>query len=300
MSIGKPKVVYLDQNAWIDLAKSSTETIDFLTKLSESGSVIFPLSIVHLEETSKDRNLTRKKERASLMIRISKGYCFSPYVDRIIRKEVRLEILRRLGLTLPNNDLRNYVLKKGICHMIGVKPSVVKRKGANVPDQPPNDVKKKMLDFLDTPEAILIAFLAPYKCDIKVRQMREEAVRKMEQNRGAFLKIRDKSNRQEAVFREFIIDFIGQIVARVMAELNVPTNKAFFMSWTKKDFEEFIEHVPTALCLYTLLLKIRAQFKRPIQVNDIADVWALSLALPYSDVVVTEKMWTSIAMKEQN
>ena len=298
MSFSRPKVIYLDQNAWIDLANSNRETIEFITRLSESGSAIFPLSIVHLEETSKDHNLTRRQKRASLMIRISKGYCFLPYVDQIIEKEIRLEVLRRLGLKLPNTDLRNYVLKKGVCNMIGVKPSIVKRKGVNVPDQPPNDVKKKMLDFLNTPEAMLSAFIISYKCDTKIRQMHEEAVKKMEQNREASLKIRDKAKRQEAVFSEFIIDMIGQMVARVMTELKVPKNKAFFMSWTKKDVEEFIDHIPTALCLYTLTLKRDEQFKRPIQVNDIADVWALSLALPYSDFVVTEKMWTSIAMKE--
>jgi len=298
MPLSTPKVIYLDQNAWIDLANSSRETIDLVTTLSESDSVIFPLSIVHLEETSKDHNLTRKQELASLMIRISKGYCFLPYVDQIIEKEIRREVFRRLGLTLSNTDLRNYVLKKGICNMIGVKPSVVKRKSANIPDQPPNDVKKKMLDFLDTPEAMLSAFLVPYECDIKIRQMREEAVKKMEQNREGSLKIRDKASRREAVFGEFIIDVIGQMVAKVMTELNVPRDRAFFVNWTKKDVEDFINHIPTALCLYTLLLKRDEQSERPIQVNDIADVWALSLAIPYSDVVVTEKMWTSILMQE--
>lgn len=232
----------------------------------------------------------RRQERASLMIRISKGYCFLPYVNQIIEKEIRLEVLRRLGF--PKIWLRNYVLKKGICYMSGVKPAIVKRKGAEVPNQPPDDLKKEMLDYLDTPEAMLTAFLIPINFDSKIRPMYEEVVEKMEKVRKNSSKTRDEA------MGEFMIDMIGPIVARVLTKLKVPKDDVFFKEWAKRDFDEFIDHIPTALCLFTLLQKRDQQLDRPIQVNDIADVWALSLAIPYSDIVVTEKMWASIAMKE--
>jgi hypothetical protein len=41
------------------------------------------------------------------------------------------------------------------------------------------------------------------------------------------------------------------------------------------------------------------QFDRPLEVNDLADVWGLSLAIPYSDIVVTEKMMAAFAKQSK-
>ena len=145
---------------------------------------------------------------------------------------------------------------------------------------------------------MLTAFLTLHNYDLKIRQMHEKTAEKMEQDRKNSSKIRDKARRQNVIFGKFTIDLIGPIVAKVLTELNVPKEGVFFKNWTKRDCEEFIDQVPTARCLFTLIRKRDQQLHRPIKVNDIADVWALSLAIPYSDIVVTEKMWASIAMKE--
>src|SRR4030065_1994426 len=139
----QPKVIYLDQNAWSNLAKSNQEIVEFYEKLVDSGKAIFPLSIVHLQETTKIDNDEFRLNLATLMIRLSKQYSFLPYIDKIIEMEVRNEILRIYGCQPVN--LRNVVLGKGICHLIGVKPTIVKRPGANVSGEPPLDVKEKMM-----------------------------------------------------------------------------------------------------------------------------------------------------------
>ena len=100
------------------------------------------------------------------------------------------------------------------------------------------------------------------------------------------------------MFGEFMIDMIGPIVARVLTKLKVPKEDVFFKNWTKRDCEEFIDHSSNSIMSLYFTTKKRPATHRPIKVNDIADVWALSLAIPYSDIVVTEKMWASIAMKE--
>jgi hypothetical protein len=41
------------------------------------------------------------------------------------------------------------------------------------------------------------------------------------------------------------------------------------------------------------------QVQRSIPVNDIYDIWALSLAMPYSNIVVTENMWVSISRQSK-
>ena len=54
-------------------------------------------------------------------------------------------------------------------------------------------------------------------------------------------------------------------------------------------------NIPTALCEFTLMFQRDQQSSRIIQVNDVYDIWHLTLAIPYSDIVVTEKMWTTIS-----
>jgi len=66
---------------------------------------------------------------------------------------------------------------------------------------------------------------------------------------------------------------------------------------SQKGVYDLLENIPTALCLFTLIYERDQQLQRPIQVNDFNDIWFLSLAIPYSDIVVTEKMWTSIAKR---
>ena len=65
----------------------------------------------------------------------------------------------------------------------------------------------------------------------------------------------------------------------------------------KDDIEQFYMSIPTALCEFTLLFNRDQQLQRPIEVNDIADIWHLTLAIPYSDIVITERMWTSICKR---
>ena len=77
-------------------------------------------------------------------------------------------------------------------------------------------------------------------------------------------------------------------------EMNLP------LSLTEKifgnyDADVFLRKLPTALCEFMLMFQRDQQSNRPIQVNDSYDIWHLTLAIPYSDIVVTEKMWTTIA-----
>ena len=59
--------------------------------------------------------------------------------------------------------------------------------------------------------------------------------------------------------------------------------------------EGYLMKIPTAFVQFTLLYGQAQQLQRPIEVNDMPDIWCLTLAIPYCDIVVTENMWASIA-----
>ena len=291
----EPKVVYLDQNAWSNLAKDK-KSIEFLQALVNSGKAIFPLSIVHLQETLKIIDESKRLKFAHLMLNLSNQYCFLPYVDKVIAIEVRHEILRLYGYQTPS--VVSFVLGKGICHLMGVKPTIVPRPGAKVSGEPPPHIRKKMMDYIESPQAMLDAFRLLPSSNNRTKKNYEKAVLKMEENRKNLQRIANKKDRSKFVFADFMIDIVGPYVATTLQELNAPRESVFFKEWGKQDFDNFISHIPTAFSLFNLVVKRDQQLSRPIQTNDIPDVWALSLAIPYCNIVVTEKLWTSIAMQE--
>lgn len=80
-------------------------------------------------------------------------------------------------------------------------------------------------------------------------------------------------------------------------KLSLPKNFFIGEKPNQKEILELLDNIPTALCLFTLIFERDQQLQRPIQANDFNDIWFLSLAIPYSDIVVTEKMWTSISKR---
>ena len=63
------------------------------------------------------------------------------------------------------------------------------------------------------------------------------------------------------------------------------------------DFEDLLDKIPTALCLFTLIYQRDQEYHRPIKKNDFNDIASLTLAIPYSDIVITDKMMVSIATR---
>ncbi|MFQ5836941.1 MAG: hypothetical protein ACE5HG_03715 [Candidatus Bathyarchaeia archaeon] len=293
MSLLEGKIVYLDQKGWIDLAKSNKGIMEVVMRASEAGAAVFPLSIVHLAETNSISNPQRRERLASLMVPMSKGYCFSPYVEPIIGSEIRNAILRSLGI--PTMDLKKYVLKKGISHLVGAKPEIIPKEGGL---KPPPEIGQKLLDLLDSPEAMYIALTAHprryKKHSLSIQRGNIEAVKKMEHIRQEQLKIKDNNLRRRVALVSFMMEIMAPKLAKMLVEMNLPKDTVIKKGWSRRDFKEFLNSHPTALCLFTLLLERDQQLQRLIEVNDLYDVWALSLAIPYSDIVVTEKMWTSI------
>ena len=87
--------------------------------------------------------------------------------------------------------------------------------------------------------------------------------------------------------------------ADISTEKKLPRDFLFREDMTREEFEKILKRIPTGLTLIQLMMYRDLQFHRPIFVNDIHDVWGLTLLIPYCDVVVTEKMWVSIARQSK-
>lgn len=119
-----PKILYLDQLFWIDLAKvhyrkdPDIVLSRILTKLIDTvsnGKLIIPLNLTNIMEAQKIKNMKRREKLAKFMVFLSKGYSFIPY-PYIEYKEIENIVLERLKLSLHN--IREIAIGKGMLYMI--------------------------------------------------------------------------------------------------------------------------------------------------------------------------------------
>jgi hypothetical protein len=120
------------------------------------------------------------------------------------------------------------------------------------------------------------------------------AIQEFERIREELEKFEDYQYRRKVFLCRNIVATILPKLSSFLYELNLPSSFSRRI-FDKFDADEFLSKLPTALCEFTLLFQRDELPKRPIQVNDLYDVWHLTLAIPYCDIVVTEKTWTTIA-----
>jgi len=293
------RVVYLDQKGWIELAKmyygrtsKGRRLIERILEGSDKGKLVFPLSISHLDETMRISNARRKKQLASLMAEMSKGYAFQPYVDLVIQAEVLNIVLRKLGL--PAQNIRDRVLGRGISHLIGGKPGLVSKRSAKSLELP-EEIKNKLLERLESTETIEFALKLnrPRSLDLGMK----ESIEKMEKIRRELARIRDNDLRKRVFLARNLTELVLPKLAEILYKNHLPVDFVIKEKPTREDIYGFLDSVPTALCFFTLIYQRDQQLQRPIEMNDFNDIWFLTLAIPYSDIVVTEKMFASIAKR---
>jgi len=179
--------------------------------------------------------------------------------------------------------------------MLGAKGELKRKEGATGPELA-EETKKKILDHVESPQTLL-KLLTTQELAEQTQQIREihtSTVEKMEEIRHRNIAIKDNNLRYRVCIARFLIDVIGPWFVDVVTELNLPI-KPIMEKWTQKEFTEFFQSMPTAYCLFTLTYRRDQYIQRPIAKNDINDIWALTMAIPYCDIVITESMWATIA-----
>jgi hypothetical protein len=177
--------------------------------------------------------------------------------------------------------------------LVGGKPGL-DWKGTGIDPKLRDKLKKEMLCMLDTPDALLLV-LTTVRRPQSIRNLDATGVGKLEKIRRDFLKIKDNTLRRRAIFTKFLMDYMAPILAKVICEMGLPKDFFIKVGSTEQDFRDLLDSVPSGLCLFTFLLERDQLLQRPIQANDLNDVMALSIAIPYSHIVVTENMWVSIS-----
>jgi len=244
-----PQVIYLDQKCWLELARikfgnPSQRDKELLEKIQcavDENRAIFPLTLSNMEETMKIRDDERRKKLASLMIGISKGFSFQPNIDRTLEMEIINVVLRKVGA--PLLDIKKAILKQGISNMAGSKGTISQKKGA---PPLPEDVINSLKEKVESPEA-LESLLSTGRERHRLPLTRLEDIQAMEKIRNDLWKVKDNNLR----FRVFLAINIHSLVlpklAKIMYDAQLAKDLIFKEKTTRKDVDDFMDLVPTAL-----------------------------------------------------
>lgn len=293
------KVVYLGQNAWIELSKvregrkssCDKKLLETIMQASNNGTAFFPISLIHLSEITNTARAEWRKELLSIMLEISHYYTFTPYWNKLRELEIKNLVLNELGL--PLIDVRSSLVGKGFSNLMGATPTV---KSEKISPEILKEINQKLLHALNDPEIFLTLAHKVYK-DSK-REM-VATVQEFETLRKELSQFEDNQYRRKAFLWRNIIATILPKLNSFLAEMNLPLTvgqRIVEKLLGKYDADDFLSKIPTALCEFTLMFQRDQQSSRAIRVNDLYDIWHLTLAIPYCDIVVTEeKMWITIA-----
>lgn len=291
-----PKIVYLDQNKWIELNRAvhklpkgeSHRLLAYnLRDAVAQKKVRIPLSSAHIIETVKADDIEHRKRLATVMSDYSQGWMLAPseYL-------VPLELSRAIARLFTGQSLeRPTALGRGLPFAYGRAES----------DHP--ELQKS--GMFDSPVGLAVALSAidtfsdETHRKIVVDEYQQIAIQyaqDVERERTVTAKKRSKDYKKRLYAAHLTYVLQHQMEAALAAY-----GKSFqdLLRLGKKTLMAFLEDIP-CLDVNIELNTARNEFQQKrIDPNDMADIDFLSVAIPYCDIVITERFWVDLARRRK-
>jgi hypothetical protein len=289
----RAQIVHLDTKDWIELARGYyafapefEEIAKIAIERSNSGRTIFPISLVHFLETVKNVNPERRQRLARYVMLVSQGWTIIP-ADTILNFEIESACRKWSGQ--PGYDLRSFAIRKGLSHMVGATGTLVNRDPNHAM---PEEEKRRILGQLDGPSGLLKLMEIGFP-ESEIKRMEEESkatADMLEAIRQSRQEIKDNDHLRRVILADYLVNRIGPRLMPFVSELQLPMTFMIDISTSRDRIEQFFQSIPTSYCEAQLTL-YQTLMQRTIRPNDMNDIMSLAIAIPYSNVVITEKMW---------
>ena len=288
------RLVFLDQNAWVALARGSWDKVDFprehtaLTKIIEgvrSGSIIVPLTFANIYETFKINDPIRRATMARAQVLISGGRVFRGR-RRILGETLAAHIADKLSIRrlAPEKHwfLSDLWFEAAADYSLDTYGSELSSQVLDVIRQNPAQALFDYLLFDD--EEVRLEAIRRYSADSAELTARI-------QTRRAFVAGETLAIRKRAYSARLIIDELDFILA---------TGRQLDLKWhTVRDIgsslaRSIIAEVPILNVERELVVRLEDQ-SRKIDENDLRDMASFTTVLPFADLVIAEKQFVNLA-----
>jgi hypothetical protein len=285
-----PKVLCLDQNKWIDLARAhygrreGTAFVGALSAIREArsrGRLVVPILASNLAEVSEPADEGRRKRLAEFMVELS-GNCSMVGLRALHRCEFRAALESMLLGRPERRCPRRRMVRWGIFAALGREPSS------------PNPLVQHALY---EPEWAVLAMVDAIDRDTieKMRSCDNQAAEVAIAARDAGLDI--ETRRRGELRALFESGVAAEDLYTVADELRIHRNA--LKRWLDDHLLDFAEAIPTIHVVNRLLLARDRSPDNRTHRNDLKDFTFLEVAIPYANLVVTEKSWAHLAHTER-
>ena len=288
------RLVYLDQNAWVALAKGSWDKTRFprehaaLTRVVEqvrSNSIMVPLTFANIYETAKINDPVRRANLARAQALISAGCVFRS------RRSILTETLTRYlagKFSIPRLDPEEHWFLSALWFEAA---------GDYSPDSYKFEIPKRTFAAIrEVRGRTLFDHLACGNEEVRKEAVRRNTASSVEliagiESRRAIAASEPLALRRRAYGAKLIIDELDFILA---------TGRKLGLDWqTVGDVgsslvRSMVADVPVLNVERELVVRLEDQ-SRAITENDLRDMMAFTTVLPLADVIVAEKPFVNLA-----
>jgi len=294
------RIIYLDQNKWIELARAVTgkatpqliQVLDILRESKRLGLNVFPLSLAHFIETNKRRDLQSRSRLGSLLWELSDNWTLAgPAAIQ------RWELDRALAITLNRrlNERPFSLLGKGVTHASDHLPAIRLDPDRVLPDELRASLEEQA-DRLLTKSVLtgLSPWGEPAKPDLSgpAKKFSDGLL----QARARLLSAAPDLQRK-AGYAQVLADMLEDI-QRVLAFHGIP--EAEFFAIGAEGLTSFVDAMPSIrLDMHLRLQWVRNQ-QLKTRLSDLNDFGYVGTAAAYCDVVVTENLLADLLNRDKN
>ena len=279
--------IYLDQNKWIELARArhrsdaSSDDKANLHSIEDAvvdGRVCFPVSYVHIMETARIGNQTQRLQLAELMAELSIGWYLAGR-QTIVNQELDNALSALLEPEKPARRVAAFTRNLFL-----------------VFDDYGGQERGRVISSVLGPQEMLIDFLSFDDENVRLLaiqrmsksndELTSRIRKRRERTASETVEVRDRIYRA-SLFLEVQEKFTNSLqrIGRSWPELRkLPDSQ----------MASILDRVPCWDVECTLTSQVERQKTRATEGNDVYDIGALASAIPYCDVVVTEKLWTHL------
>lgn len=293
------KTVYLDQNKWIELArqKKSQKADDIYNKILENvnnGKLCLPISVIHLMETLKRADKNSRKDVLDVMMKLSNGFSLLSFRD-VEEAEVINAFAKYHD---PSKIIKFSPVKSYPFYAMGAVPTL------SVSDKTPPHIHKelndilavlmtepslfyKMLSILDSPQYTQADLDDDNKYVQAMHDDRKEIMSKPKQYRYKIYLVKN------------VMEVIQKYYLKISSIFNL-TRETFIPSAALNGSDatiSFLESMPSIDMRIKLYFDLLSDTNYDFNPHDSFDVLFLATAVPYSDIVITERTWSHRAVK---
>jgi hypothetical protein len=299
------RFVYLDQNKWIDLARAATghprgaAFVDVLAAATEAARqqlVCFPLSAAHYFETSKVANEDRRRTLATIMLELSGMTTIAP-PQVIVPWELENALLEVFNLDGSRPEIELFGL--GATHALATDSLAYRApstwEGKDLPENVRAELQRRLSPVI---ELALLGRIAPPGVLVGEATAWLNDARRLTDDRFVAGQ-RDVRRRLDDVGRQrlpdlmlatAVVDIIDPLMS-LSAKYGIAQGQLFDDPDVAR---ELIRRAHSRWVDMELRRVRQANRQKDFEGNDLNDLVALSIAVPYCDIVVTERMWTGM------